>query len=59
MIYLPDNAVCPDCGEDENLDYLDYVNDPDGNYYRIMCHSCNTDFAMYEYEYDDDEEEDN
>lgn len=59
MIYLPDNAVCPYCGEDKNLDYLDYVNDPDGNYYRIICHSCNTDFAMYDECDCDDEEEDN
>lgn len=46
MIYLPDDATCPYCGETEKLDYLDYVNDSDGNYYRILCHSCNADFAM-------------
>lgn len=56
MIYLPDDATCPYCGETEKLDYIDYVNDPDGNYYRILCHSCNADFAMYEYKYDDEED---
>lgn len=58
MIYLPDDATCPYCGETEKLDYLDYVNDSDGNYYRILCHSCNADFAMCD-ECDCDEEEDN
>lgn len=55
MIYLPDNATCPYCGETENLDYINYVNDPDGNYYRIICHSCNADFAMYD-EFDEDKD---
>lgn len=59
MIYLPDNVVCPSCGEDKNLEPLGYVNDPNGHSYsyRIICHSCNTDFAMYEYEYEYEYEE--
>lgn len=47
MIYLPDNVACPYCGEDENLDYLGYVNAPDGHSYSYRCHSCNIDFAIY------------
>lgn len=56
MIYLPDNVACPNCGEDKNLEPWGYVNDPNGHSYsyRIICHSCNTDFAMYEYEYDEE-----
>lgn len=55
MIYLPNDATCPYCGETENLDFIDYVNDPDGSYYRILCHSCNEEFVIYD-EFDEDED---
>lgn len=58
MIYLPDDATCPYCGETENLDYINYVIDSDGNYYRIFCHSCNEEFVIYD-EFDEDEDKDN
>lgn len=46
-LYLPDNGICPYCGEEIDISYLGFIINSDRKiYYKLFCYNCQSEFIV-------------